>query len=498
MNNRKIVTFVVLIALIITTFTPISFGMNISSLRTEESDKNNQIVADKAELIQFGTPNPGKGCDGYILFAPWLSTKTYLINNRKVVHRWQSQYRPGMPVYILENGNLLRADYAPHPGIIWGSGDTGRVEMFSWDGELLWNFVYANDTVCLHHDIEPLPNGNVLMISWEVKTQGEAIAAGGNPSYISEEIIWVDHIIEVKPIGPESGEIVWEWHVWDHLVQDFDPAKDNYDVVADHPELTDINFMASTMGKDWNHINAIDYHEEFDQILLTSAGQSEIWVIDHSTTTEEATGRTGGISGKGGDLLYRWGNPQIYQAGTQEDKIFYFHHDARWIEPEYPGEGHITIFHNGYYRPGDDYSSVLEIVPPVNGNGTYYLESGSAYGPEEPIWNFTAENPTNFYAVGQSGAQRLPNGNTLVCHAPLGLFFEVTPDKKIVWFYFNLFGGRSVFKINFYPPDYPGIQSVSYSQDNTYSLDTGGFQWLQQTFPLLARILNMINDGLIK
>ena len=124
-----------------------------------------------------------------------------------------------------------------------------------------------------------------------------------------------DHVIEVEPNGSSGGNIVWEWHVWAHLIQDYDPAKDNYGVVEDHPELIDINFMAISAGKDLNHINAIDYNEEFDQILLTSAGQDEIWVIDHSTTTEESAGHTGGTSGKGGDLLYRWGNP-IYNLYT--------------------------------------------------------------------------------------------------------------------------------------------------------------------------------------
>ncbi len=522
MNNRsmcrKVTVFAVFTLLIISPIVPLSFGLNILTQRNglvdlgdnkynyfvpEESNTNQETlindpyhnirkVSDMSEQLQFGKPNLGKGCDGYILFAPWLYTKTYLIDNKwKVVHKWNSRYMPGMSVYLLENGNLLRADYAPHPGIVWGQGDTGRVEMFSSDGTQLWNYVYANDTVCLHHDIEPLPNGNVLMVAWEVKTKDEAIAAGCKPSAIPEDIVWVDHIIEVKPIGPESGDIVWEWHVWDHLIQDYDPSKDNYGVVADHPELIDINFMAISAGKDWNHINAIDYNEEFDQILLTSAGQNEIWVIDHSTITEEAAGHTCGTSGKGGDLLYRWGNPWAYQAGTSGDKKFFFHHDARWVEPGYPGEGHITIFHNGYHRPGEDYSSVLEIVPPVDSIGTYYLEPGSAYGPEDPIWEYTAKNPPDFFAIGQSGAQRLPNGNTLICHGPRGVFFEVTPDKKIVWLYANLFGGRGVFKINFYPPDYPGIQKVSYNQQNTYPLYTVGFQWLQQTFPLLARILNL-------
>lgn len=376
-----------------------------------------------------------------------------------------------MSTYLLENGNLLRSDYAIKPDIIIGAGDTGRVEMFDWNGTRIWNFVYANSTQCIHHDIEPLPNGNILMIAWELKTRDDAIDAGCNPEFISDEIIWPDHIIEVEPNGPESGNIVWEWHVWDHLIQDYDPSKDKYGIVSDHPELIDINFMAKDSGRDWNHINSIDYHEGFDQILLSACAQAEIWVIDHSTTTEEASGHTGGKSGRGGDLLYRWGNPQYYRAGDVEDKKFYGQHDARWIEPGCPGEGHITVFHNGFRQPGENYSSVIEIVPPVDNNGNYYLEPGSAFGPDEPIWIYTAPNPTDFYASGQSGAQRLPNGNTLICSAN-GVFFEITYDKNIVWIYFNLFPikfigwNNLVFKINRYPLDYPGIGKLSIGIEN--------------------------------
>ncbi len=75
-----------------------------------------------------------------------------------------------------------------------------------------------------------------------------------------------DHIIEVQPTGPTSGTIVWEWHVWDHLIQDYDSSKANYGVVGDHPELVDINYVTSTQ-QDWMHTNSIDYNEKFDQIL---------------------------------------------------------------------------------------------------------------------------------------------------------------------------------------------------------------------------------------
>ena len=227
-------------------------------------------------------------------------------------------------------------------------GAGGGVEKIAWDGTVLWHFTYYTSNYLSHHDIEPLPNGNILMIAWEYRTRNEAIAAGRNPNFLQGNTIMPDHIIEVEPTGQSSGNIVWEWHVWDHLIQEYNPAKENYGIVADHPELIDINF--GERPDDINHINSIDYNEKFDQILLSVNSFSEIWVIDHSTTTQEAAGHNGGNSGKGGDILYRWGNPQAYHAGDVSDQAFYNQHDAQWIEAGSPGEGNILVFNNGNYK----------------------------------------------------------------------------------------------------------------------------------------------------
>ena len=117
---------------------------------------------------------------------------------------------------------------------------------------------------------------------------------------------------------------------------------------------------------------------DLDQIVLSVHGFSEIWVIDHSTTTSQAASHSGGNSGKSGDLLYRWSNPQAYDSGNAADQKLFVQHDARWIETGLPGENHILIFNNGQGRPEGNYSSVDEIVPPVNSDGSYALAVGSA------------------------------------------------------------------------------------------------------------------------
>ena len=394
------------------------------------------------------------------MFAPERSTTTYLINNSgNIIYKWESNYLVARSVYLLENGHLLRCCSPGFNPTFWGGGITGRVEEFDLNGTVVWDFEYSTNMYCLHHDIEVLPNGNILMGAWEYKNSDEAIAAGRDPKKLPMGQLWPDHIIEVEPTKPSGGNIVWEWHVWDHLIQDFDPTKDNYGVVEDHPELFDINFGGQISG-DWNHLNSIDYNEEFDQILISLAGQSEIWVIDHSTTTEEAANHTGGNFGKGGDILYRWGNPRTYRAGTSNDQKLFFQHDAQWIKTGFPGEDNILIFNNGVGRPEGRYSSIEEIIPPINNNGSYNYTTGSSYAPEGTVWTYKSENPTDFYASCTSGVQRLPNGNTLICDGPSGHFFEVTKEKKVVWQYINQFPSPSlnrVFKIRRYSPDYPGI-----------------------------------------
>jgi hypothetical protein len=228
-----------------------------------------------------------------------------------------------------------------------------------------------------------------------VKTAAEAQAAGCSRN--SE--IWPDKIIEVQPTGSGGAVIVWEWHAWDHLIQDIDPGRANYGVIADHPELLDVNCGASTggwgggwsggWGGDWMHVNGISYNPELDQIVFSSHYLNEFFVIDHGTTTQEAAGQSGGRYGRGGDFLYRWGNPENYDRGNSGGKVFYTVHNSYWVPAGLPGAGHIIAFNNGNSRPDGSYSSIEEIILPQDNNGTYPLLSGQAFGPDGATWRYT-------------------------------------------------------------------------------------------------------------
>ncbi|MBE3122848.1 MAG: aryl-sulfate sulfotransferase [Thermoplasmata archaeon] len=422
------------------------------------------VPLSSSQLVNQNPQPYPKAIDGQILYSPMFSTTTYLRENTGTInHTWPSSYFPGCMVRWLGDGTILRTiRVGVGPG---GGGAGGGVQKVEWDGTVVWDFRYNTNGHLSHHDVRSLPNGNVLLIAWETKTRAETIAEGRNPSYVSNQGFMPDHIIEVQPTGPSSGTIVWEWHVWDHLIQDYDSSKANYGVVGDHPELVDINYVTSSQ-QDWMHTNSIDYNEEFDQILLSVHNFNEIWIIDHSTTTEEAAGHTGGNRGKGGDLLYRWGNPQAYDAGTSSNQKLFNQHDVTWIDEGCPGEGNILVFNNGGSR---HYSTVDEIVPPVNDNGEYYLAPGSAYGPTAQTWIYSPQ--PSFYASHLSGAQRLASGNTLVCNGETGKIFEVTPEGATVWQYT---GAGEVLKIDYIPPEEPEPPE----ENNTPDLDcSGSLSW---------------------
>ncbi len=378
---------------------------------------------------------------GYNLFGGINETSTYLMDNdENIIRTWSSSYTPGNSVYLLEDGTLMRTANTKSSVFVSG-GQGGRVEQFDWDGNLIWAFDYDTVSHRSHHDIEVLPNGNILMIAWEMKSEAEALAAGRDPSLLTQGELWPDTVIEVAPTGSYGGDIVWEWHSWDHLVQDYDAGKPNSDTVSNRVERIDLNY-ASNGNADWHHINAIDYNEDLDQIVLSVRNFSEIWVIDHNTTTAEA-------AGPAGDLLYRWGNPEACGAGGPSDQQLFVQHDAKWIEAGLEGEDNILIFNNGQGRPDGDYSSVVEIVPPVAGDGSY--TNGL---PATPTWIYTNSVPTNFYSSNISGAQRLPNGNTLICEGAEQYAFEVTPDGDLVWDYAH---ASQMFRFERYSPDFLGF-----------------------------------------
>lgn len=446
--------------------------------RLVRSDRGASPAGKTVGLMQ----NTSKAYPGYTLMSPLHSTATYLVDNAGwYVHKWTSTGEPGRSSYLLENGHMIRASAMPNVGPSTGGGEGGRIEEYDWSGKLVWAFDYYSPTYIAHHDFKVLPNGNVVVLASEKKTYAEVLAAGFNPSLLdpsiaSQGFMLPDYLVEVVPTKPYGGTIVWEWHVWDHLIQDFDATKKNFGVVGNHPELIDVNGVGGgRIQQFWNHANGIDYNAELDQIMISIRGNSELVVIDHGTSTAQSAGHDGGRYGKGGDVLYRWGYAQQYDRGAASDRKLYQQHHTHWIEPGLPGAGNILIFNNGI---GRGYSSVDEIVPPVGATGNYALATGAAFGPGAPTWTYVGSPTSSFYSAEISGAQRLPNGNTLITEGVKGNLFEVTAAGEKVWQYINpvttvpLAQGsaipadpnradqymNAVFRVTRYGPDFAGLQ----------------------------------------
>lgn len=394
--------------------------------------------------------------EGYTLLYPEKNANVYLINNcGELINEWIFSEIPSLSCYLLENGNVLKT--GPHV-----------LEMRSWDDELVWLYEMDLNGLNQHHDIEPLPNGNILCLLYDHYTTYEIIEEGRDPENAGMMGVRMDKVIELKPLGIDDAEIVWKWKFVDHLIQDFDPTKENYGVVEDHPELVDINFD-NGYTSDFTHTNSIDYHEALDQIILSPRNLSELMIIDHSTTTQEAAGHSGGNSNMGGDFLWRWGNPQVYRQGGPEDQKLFEQHDGRWVDSGYLDEGKISVFNND--ADGTETYSAIHLIEPVM-DGYHYLMDNNRYLPVDFDWTWSETIMDEiFYESIKSGAHSLPNGNFIICERGKGQVSEISKSGEHLWTYKNPSGTfiynqyetvtntrNSLFRAEKYPADYPGFE----------------------------------------
>ncbi|MEC3966301.1 aryl-sulfate sulfotransferase [Flagellimonas halotolerans] len=397
---------------------------------TEETPQENNEEVVESDLGTVTYFNKALAEDHYILVNDAMNNHVYLMDkNGDLVYEWPLGDRKiGNDVVLLEDGTLLAALQAEGPDILFG-GFGGKIQIIDKEGNALWDFTYSNSNHRLHHDVELLPNGNVLGIAWEKMTQEEALASGSKHN----TDLYPESILE---INPTTDEIVWEWHAKDHLIQDFDDTKLNFGEVAANPQLIDLNYVNAENGNIM-HINGLGYDAINDLIFLSVNFYSEVWILDHSTTTEVAASHSGGNFGRGGDLVYRFGNPSAY-GDDDSERMFVNNHYPNLFEP-----GKMLIFTNG----GDlGQSTVYELGLP----NALTQESIPTLTSPEILWSFT---DTELYSPKVSGAVRLPNGNTLITEGDYGIW-EVTTEGEVVW----KFSGDGFFWRSYhYAKDHPGI-----------------------------------------
>ncbi len=361
----------------------------------------------------------------YTLYATKNTNKAYLVDtaNTPVTYKtwtFSSTDKNAYSTYLIEGDTLVRTVEYKASGAPSIGGATGKFQKVTWAGTTAWEYKYSSTTYQMHHDICPLPNGNVLFIACEVKSSSDATQAGSSTA----ATIWTEKIIEVHQTGPTTGIIVWEWNLWDHLCQNYSSSKDNYVTsIINNPQLLNINYTGGTLPDKW-HMNGLDYNEDLDQIVLSMHYMNSVFVIDHSTTTAQAASHAGGNSGKGGDFLYRWGNPASY--GASGTTIFSTIHDAHWVSSDNPTYPNALAAYNN--QGGTSGKTAFDIwQPPYNGYN-YDLTAGSAYLPTTYAYQYTS----TFTANNEGNSQQLPNGNSLLCNFQ-GSIYEISPTGTVLW-----------------------------------------------------------------
>lgn len=441
----------------------LAFGTGSSTSLAEQSPRAQPLVLNSP--ITAVIHSPKEVFDGYLFWHQADELKEDVDNISlltdaygNLVHTWQTNLTGGgTPAYLLSSGGVLRIGITDRANTRRGpvaSSDT--VQITDIEGSVVWEINARQlGNLLFHHDVELMPNGNILISTYEPLSAQEALAIGWDPG--KQERIWTDGLIEVAPnLEDGTSEVVWRWRVADHIVQDRFEDAPNFGVVADNSGRIDPHYPKSyaPMNVVRQHINSVDYHAGKDQILLSVFMYNEIWVIDHSTTTEEAAGGSGGRSGMGGELLFRYGNPEAYGKGSAEDRLFLKQHDANWIDAGLPGEGNILVHNNnteikprlptGMSRPGqrppamrlpsgdeidvkEGISNVYELRLQTTDDGFYTTTDGVFNA--ETVWFW--EHP-EYFADFQGGARRLPNNNTLVTDTTDDLVVEVNPVGEIV------------------------------------------------------------------
>ena len=358
--------------------------------------------------------------EGYVLVNDVGFNRVYMINKDKaeIRYEWELEQGIGNDAELLENSDLLVSLIAEDVAFSFG-GFGGLVQLVAPDNTVKWEYEINTTFELGHHDVEELPNGNILILVWEGKLNADARETFGYA--YDDEVIYAEKLIEVNPA---TNEIVWEWSSWDHTIQEDDVTKSNYGLISENPQRIDLNYRDALRDGSYNgdimHANGIEYDAQNDLIYISVNFYSEVWVLDHSTTTEEAALNTGGNRNKGGDLVYRFGNPETYN-NSQGTRMFFYNHGINKIA----NTEHILIYANGGLG-GVTQSVVYELALP----DAFVMQPDTDNELEE-VWSFT---DPDLFAPRVSGAYRLSNGNTLITEGDYGCW-EVTENQEIAWKY---------------------------------------------------------------
>ena len=316
--------------------------------------------------------------NGYILVAPYIGDSNYSAPGKvnlmdidgRVVHSWKTKYQV-LYAILQPNGHIYVAMTPPINQSAYPSGGTtGEIQELDWNGDVLWD--YSDNEMT--HDFEVMPNGDIAYTRWEQAPASFARGVVGGMQ-VATTSVWTDGIVVVN----RAKQIVWQWHMYDHL------------------DSKEYPLGPLTPRVDWAHVNSIRYTAD-NPITHTPAF---LISVRHISTVFFVDAKTGSII---------WQSPK---------NAFSLQHDATLLD-----NGNVMVFDNGLFRLQGRpylYSRVVEID--LRTNKIVWEYKGGKTGAEQ----------AQFASSIMGGAQRLPNGNTLITASTAGKIMEVMQEKQIVW-----------------------------------------------------------------
>ena len=328
---------------------------------------------------------------------------------------WSSHHATGLIYYAPQHSYRGYTLFTP------SSGDS--TYLIDMDGRIChrWHFDRGIGYACL------LPTGNLLLRS-SGAVAGVQPAVGGAGAVAIVELDW-------------DGNIVWEYRD-PMLHHDFERLPNGNTLVLLFEPLD-----ADLIGRVRGGFGESDGTPEMlgDLVREVSPGGETVYSWpswEHLDTDEDAichlegraewTHQNSLNATPAGDLVVSFRSTSTVGIVDKETGAFSWKWGPGVIShqhnPTFLDNGNVLIFDNGPHRPGYTYSRVVEVDPNTN----------------EIAWEYQGDPPISFYSYHISGAERLPNGNTLICEGAPGRVFEVTPAREIVWEYVNpIFGPGS-------------------------------------------------------
>ena len=340
----------------------------------------------KAELTRYV---PAKSSAGLTLIPTEGDRTIHLVDAAgKVVHQWRLDAERAR---MLPGGSLLVLH-----GTDWGRAQIPTIEAlrpvireYGIEGSQRWEYRAESP---LHHDLHPLPNGNVLLLRHiHLPSPAELQERFGHTAAFrrSQGRVRTDEAIEVT----RAGEVVWRWSFDKHFT---------VGSCGDRP--CGKKSSARPAGLDWTHTNTIVAvpenrwyragHAAFrpGNILLLPRNWSTVLIVEKTS----------------GKVVWRYDGDDRGGLGRP--------HEAHIIPEGLPGAGNLLLFDNGV-GTHDGRSIIIEVNPVT----------------KKTVWSYEAGE--TFFSRTRGAVQRLPNGNTLISEDRRGRCFEVTPEGEIVWLY---------------------------------------------------------------